>query len=63
MATLGGFPAQAQAYPMEEMERFENYPNIIHDLDSIDYDTSYFTGGNAEFANTETYLRSSGIKL
>lgn len=62
MATLSGFPAQAQVYPMEEMERFENYPNLIKLLDSAGYYTSYFTGGNPDFANTRTYLTSSGIR-
>lgn len=62
MATLSGFPAQAQVYPMEEMERFENYPNLIRLFDSLGYYTSYFTGGNPEFANTNSYLLSAGIK-
>jgi len=62
MATLSGFPAQAQVYPMEEMERFENYPNLIGLFDSLRYYTSYFTGGNPEFANTNSYLLSAGIK-
>jgi phosphoglycerol transferase MdoB-like AlkP superfamily enzyme len=61
MATLSGFPAQAQTYPMEDMERFENYPNLIHDLKEVGYYTSYFTGGNPEFANTSVYLKSAGI--
>ncbi|MCB9252391.1 MAG: LTA synthase family protein [Flavobacteriales bacterium] len=63
MATLSGFPAQAKAYPMEEMERFENYPNLITRLSKNGYYTSYFTGGNPEFANTKTYLTSAGIDL
>lgn len=62
MATLSGFPAQAQVYPMEEMERFENYPNLISLFDSLGYYTSYFTGGNPEFANTNSYLLQAGIK-
>jgi phosphoglycerol transferase MdoB-like AlkP superfamily enzyme len=61
MATLSGFPAQAQAYPMEDMDRFENYPNLIRDLSSAGYYTSYFTGGNPQFANTDVYLQSAGI--
>ena len=62
MATLSGFPAQAQSYPMEAMERFENYPSLTSVLDSAGYFTSYFTGGNPAFANTDSYLKSSGIK-
>lgn len=62
MATLSGFPAQAQSYPMEAMERFENYPSLVRVLDSAGYFTSYFTGGNPAFANTDSYLKSSGIK-
>lgn len=61
MASLSGFPAQAQAYPMEDMDRFENYPNLIKDLSSLGYYTSYFTGGNPQFANTDVYLQSAGI--
>lgn len=61
MATLSGFPAQAQSYPMEDMDRFENYPNLIRDLSSAGYYTSYFTGGNPQFANTDVYLQSAGI--
>lgn len=61
MASLSGFPAQAQAYPMEDMDRFENYPNLIRDLSSAGYYTSYFTGGNPQFANTDVYLQSAGI--
>jgi phosphoglycerol transferase MdoB-like AlkP superfamily enzyme len=61
MASLSGFPAQAQAYPMEDMDRFENYPNLIRDLSSAGFYTSYFTGGNPQFANTDVYLQSAGI--
>ncbi len=61
MATLSGFPAQAQTYPMETMDRFENYPNLIRELSSVGYFTSYFTGGNPQFANTDVFLQSAGI--
>lgn len=61
MATLSGFPAQAQTYPMEDMDRFENYPNLIRELNTAGYYTSYFTGGNPQFANTDVYLQSAGI--
>lgn len=61
MATLSGFPAQAQTYPMEDMDRFENYPNLIRELGSAGYYTSYFTGGNPQFANTDVFLQSAGI--
>ena len=61
MAVFSGFPAQAQTYPMEDMERFENYPNLIREFSSSGYYTSYFTGGNPEFANTDVYLKSAGI--
>lgn len=61
MATLSGFPAQAQTYPMEDMDRFENYPNLIHELSSAGFYTSYFTGGNPQFANTDVFLQSAGI--
>lgn len=61
MATLSGFPAQAQAYPMEDMDRFENYPNLIRELGATGYYTSYFTGGNPQFANTDVFLQSAGI--
>lgn len=61
MATLSGFPAQAQTYPMEDMDRFENYPNLIRELSSVGFYTSYFTGGNPQFANTDVFLQSAGI--
>ncbi len=61
MATLSGFPAQAQTYPMEDMDRFENYPNLIRELSSAGFYTSYFTGGNPQFANTDVFLQSAGI--
>ncbi len=63
MATLSGFPAQALSFPMEEMERFENYPNLINELDKMGYYSSYFTGGNPDFANTAGYLKASGITM
>lgn len=61
LAALSGFPAQAQTYPMLDFERFDNYPNIIKELAKKGYYTSYFTGGNPHFANTDVYLTSSGI--
>ncbi|NUM31612.1 MAG: sulfatase-like hydrolase/transferase [Bacteroidetes bacterium] len=61
MASLSGFPAQAQTYPMLDFDRFDNYPNIIKSLSKIGYFTSYFTGGNPHFANTDVYLISAGI--
>ncbi len=61
MAVFSGFPAQAQTYPMMDMERFENYPNLISQLSNQGYYTSYFTGGNPRFANTDMFLQSAGI--
>lgn len=61
MAALSGFPAQAKTYPMLDFDRFENYPNLIKELSKIGYFTSYFTGGNPHFANTDVYLISAGI--
>lgn len=61
MATLSGFPAQAQTYPMESLERFDNYPSLVRMLGNKGYYTNYITGGNPEFANTNAYLKASGI--
>ncbi|MCC6721144.1 MAG: LTA synthase family protein [Bacteroidia bacterium] len=61
MAALSGFPAQAQTYPMLDFDRFDKYPNLIKDLSKIGYYTSYYTGGNSHFANTDVYLTSAGI--
>ncbi|MFH0866517.1 MAG: LTA synthase family protein [Bacteroidota bacterium] len=58
---LSCFPAQPKTTLMRQFGKFEKLPNFARILGENNYSLNYYYSGNLEFANTGTYLSSSGF--
>lgn len=62
IAVLSSFPTQAVRTIIQQPDKFEKLPSIPRTLSTLGYTTSFFYGGESEFANFKSYLVSSGIE-
>jgi len=60
-AMVAGFPAQPKTTIIRKFGKFDRLPSLAKDLSSIGYHTSFYHGGDIEFANMEAYLYSAGF--
>jgi phosphoglycerol transferase MdoB-like AlkP superfamily enzyme len=58
---LSCFPAQPKTTIMRQFGKFEKLPSFTKILGENKYSLNYYYSGNLEFANTGTYLVSSGF--
>ena len=61
-AIIAGFPSQPKTTIIRKFGKFDKMPSLAKVLASNGYNTSYYYGGDLQFANTEAYLKSSGFK-
>lgn len=61
-AIIGGFPSQPKSTIIRKFGKFDNMPSLVKDLYNIGYHTSYYYGGDLNYANTDAYLISAGYK-
>lgn len=61
LALLSGFPAQPRTSIIRDFGKFEKLPSMIKVLSSNYYSSVYY-GGNLDFANMSSYLRTIGFK-
>lgn len=61
-ALLSGFPAQPHRQIMNTPAKAAKLPTLIRDLGRAGYATSFYYGGELEFANIKSYLLSSGVQ-
>ena len=62
VAMMSSFPAQPKTTIIKDFGKFDKLPNLISVLKENYYHTSYYSGGNLGFANTDIYLKSAGIQ-
>ncbi len=60
-ALVSGFPSQPTTTIIRKFGKFDKLPSIVDHLGVIGYHSSYFYGGNLDFANTESYIESMGF--
>lgn len=60
-SVLCGFPAQPKTTIMREYGKFEHLPNLPKMLGKNGYSKNYYYSGNTRFANTESFLETSGF--
>lgn len=60
-AIVAGFPSQPKTTIIRKFGKFDKMPSLAKSLAIINYHTSYYYGGDLQFANTEAYLKSSGF--
>lgn len=63
ISIFSGFPAQPNNSIITDPAKAEHLPSIIKILKGNHYKTSFYYGGESEFANMKTYLLSSGMEL
>lgn len=57
---LSGFPAQPSMSLLKYAEKAEKLPSIAKELKKAGYGTTYYYGGDINFANVNAYLVSAG---
>jgi phosphoglycerol transferase MdoB-like AlkP superfamily enzyme len=62
IAILGAFPSQAVRTIIQQPDKFEKLNSLPRMLIDSGYTTSFFYGGESEFANFKSYLLSTGIQ-
>lgn len=60
-ALISGFPSQPRTTIIRKFGKFDHLPSFAHVLDSNNYTSTYYYGGDLNFANTKTYLTVSGF--
>jgi phosphoglycerol transferase MdoB-like AlkP superfamily enzyme len=62
VSILSGYPAQPISYIINYQNKTAKLPSIIQDLKKINYHTSFYYGGDINFANMKSYLLQSGME-
>ncbi|MDQ1297117.1 MAG: Sulfatase protein, partial [Bacteroidota bacterium] len=60
-AILNGYPAQPANSIMKEPEKTQSLPGIIKTLDGLGYKSSFWYGGEINFANFNSFVINSGF--
>ena len=61
-AILNGYPAQPAASIMKEPEKTQSLPGIIRTLIESGYSSSFWYGGDINFANLNSFVINSGFR-
>ena len=61
-AIVAGFPSQPKTTIIRKFGKFDKLPSLANELLINGYHTSYYYGGDLQFANTDAYLKSAGFK-
>ena len=62
IAILSAFPSQAVRTIIQQPDKFEKLPSITKVLRGTGYNTSFYYGGESEFANFKSYLITAGVE-
>ena len=62
IAVLSGFPAQPNNSIIKYTSKVSQLPSLYKTLGSIGYHSSFYYGGEVEFANINAYLRQAGVE-
>lgn len=62
IATVSGFPAQSTQSIIKYPLKSQKLPTISSVFDSLGYKTTFYYGGNPDFANIRSYLYSSKFR-
>ena len=62
ISILSAFPAQPDKSIIKYTSKVQQLPSLIEDLKNNSYSSSFYYGGELEFANIAAYLRQAGIQ-
>lgn len=60
-AILNGYPAQPATSIIKEPKKTQSLPSLVRIMDSLDYNTSFWYGGDINFANFNSFVIASGF--
>lgn len=58
---LSGFPAQPQSSIVHFPKKTEKLPSLIRSLKQLDYNSTFYYGGDISFASMSSFIYNSGI--
>ena len=61
-AILNGYPAQPAVSIMKEPDKTQTLPGIVKTIDSLGYHSSFWYGGDIDFANFNSYVINCGFR-
>lgn len=62
VSILSSYPSQPTTSIMKTAEKTESLPSIFRSFSSNDYETSFYYGGDIEFAGMKSYLLNMGVQ-
>ncbi|MFM9945788.1 MAG: LTA synthase family protein [Bacteroidia bacterium] len=62
VAIFSGYPAMPKSAIVQFPDKFSKLPSIFKDVMEADYSTSFYYGGNLDFANLRSYFISAGVQ-
>ncbi len=62
VSIFSGYPAMPKSAIVQFPDKFSKLPSIFKDVAAADYSTSFFYGGNLDFANLRSYFISAGVQ-
>ena len=62
VSVLSGYPAQPQSSIMMYQKKSESLPSIIKSLKTKNYNSTFYYGGELNFASMKSYIWSAGFE-
>lgn len=62
VSVFSGYPAMPKSAIVQFPDKFSKLPSIFKDVIKADYSTSFYYGGNLDFANLRSYFISAGVQ-
>lgn len=62
VSIFSGYPAMPKSAIVQFPDKFSKLPSIFNDVASANYSTSFYYGGNLDFANLRSYFISAGVQ-
>ena len=62
VAIFSGYPAMPKSAVVQFPEKFASLPSVFKDAKMAKYHTSFYYGGNLDFANLRSYFISAGVE-
>lgn len=61
VSIFSGYPALPKSAIVQFPQKFEKIPSLFKDFEKYNYSTSFYYGGNLDFANLRSYFISIGV--
>lgn len=62
VSIFSGYPAMPKSAIVQFPDKFSNLPSVFRDFAKHNYSTSFYYGGNLDFANLRSYFISAGVE-